>query len=304
MTESLSQLSTFLHPVGISTLKYGITIPVEAQTDRLLSIPKGEKIPVTIIYPGVTPVVAEVRRLNNSVGHLQFRYEKVSHSQLRDALSSNFGDSLGGLLEVAEIKQDVFQITPFSTDQKPTLQFKKFHGHNIAAAELFANPEIEKIRSGINSVAYDPLYSQAAYNTLIKDSFVSLGWKAEPKVVDTLGLKCDFERGGIWVEVEFGNARTYYQDFIKFIMARDHREAQLGLLVCPVDSFAAMLCELGRSRAAGGKGKSGAASYSGMMSFEKAERELPYFGRIFDMPIAIAGVGFSTKALHHHTMGL
>lgn len=34
-----------------------------------------------------------------------------------------------------------------------------------------------------------------------------------------------------------------------------------------------------------------AASYGGMMSFEKAARELPYLGFMFDMPIVVAGVG-------------
>ena len=33
--------------------------------------------------------------------------------------------------------------------------------------------------------------------------------------------------------------------------------------------------------------------YSGMMSFEKAVRELPYLGFMFEMPIVVAGVGLS-----------
>ncbi len=31
--------------------------------------------------------------------------------------------------------------------------------------------------------------------------------------------------------------------------------------------------------------------YSGMMSYEKAVRELPYLGFMFEMPIVVAGVG-------------
>jgi hypothetical protein len=38
----------FLHPVGPSTFKYGITIPVAAQTARYLAIGKGEKVAVTL----------------------------------------------------------------------------------------------------------------------------------------------------------------------------------------------------------------------------------------------------------------
>ena len=67
----------FLHPVGQSTLKYGVTIPLEAQTDQMLSILKGEKVPVTITFDSGDQVTAEIRRLNNRVGQLQFRYEQL-----------------------------------------------------------------------------------------------------------------------------------------------------------------------------------------------------------------------------------
>ena len=35
-------------------------------------------------------------------------------------------------------------------------------------------------------------------------------------------LKSDFAKDGAWVEIEFGNARTYYQDFLKFMLAFHH----------------------------------------------------------------------------------
>ena len=38
----------FLHPVGTSTLRYGVTIPIEAQTERMSAIEKGGKVPVTV----------------------------------------------------------------------------------------------------------------------------------------------------------------------------------------------------------------------------------------------------------------
>jgi hypothetical protein len=38
----------FLHPVGVSTFKYGVTIPLEAQTERLRAIEKGGKVTVTV----------------------------------------------------------------------------------------------------------------------------------------------------------------------------------------------------------------------------------------------------------------
>jgi Restriction endonuclease BglII len=110
-------------------------------------------------------------------------------------------------------------------------------------------------------------------------------------VVKELGLKCDFEKNGIWVEVEFGNARSYYQDYVKFMLARKYRAARLGLLLCPTTSFAALLCELGQKRARENSVSERPPVYSGMMSYEKAARELPFLGFMFEMPIVVAGVG-------------
>jgi hypothetical protein len=83
----------FLHPVGASTLKYGVTIPVEAQTERMHGIAKGRKAPVTVLFGTEEPVVAEIRRLNNKPGHLQFRYENKAQERLRQYLLNVFGNS-------------------------------------------------------------------------------------------------------------------------------------------------------------------------------------------------------------------
>src|SRR6266568_8575889 len=94
----------FLHPVGASTFKYGVTIPVEAQTERMRAIDKGGKTPVTVLFGTEEPVVAEIRRLNNKPGHLQFRYENKVQERLRQYLARVFGNSAeGNLLGVEEV---------------------------------------------------------------------------------------------------------------------------------------------------------------------------------------------------------
>ena len=75
------------------------------------------------------------------------------------------------------------------------------------------------------------------------------------------------------------------------MMAKKYSNARLGLLLCPTTSFAALLCELGRQRARENVVRERPAVYSGMMSYEKAVREMPLLGFIFDMPIVVAGVG-------------
>jgi len=73
----------FLHPVGKSTLRQGITVPVSAQTVWTDRIEKGQSLPVSILYGEQNQVDASLRRINNSLGHLQFRYESRRQEGLR-----------------------------------------------------------------------------------------------------------------------------------------------------------------------------------------------------------------------------
>ena len=284
----------FLHPVGVSTFKYGVTIPVEAQTKRMRAIEKGGKVPVTIFFGTEVPVVAEIRRLNNQPGHLQFRYENKSQVRLRQYLTGIFGSPTdGNLLEVEEVSPFTFLFKPILKNTAPFLQISDMLLHRLDLKEMERFTEIGQIRDSLAAVEYDAGFSQMDYNSHINEGLTFKGWNREQKVVDELGLKCDFEKNGIWVEVEFGNARSYYQDYVKFMLAKKYRNARLGLLLCPTTSFAALLCELGRQRARENVVRERPSAYSGMMSYEKAARELPFLGFMFEMPIVVAGVGVS-----------
>lgn len=282
----------FLHPVGASTFKYGVTIPVEAQTERMRTIEKGGKVPAIIIYGNEESVMAEIRRLNNRLGHLQFRYTNKAQERLRLYLSGVFSSSTeGNLLEVTEIAPFTFIFKPILINTTPSLQISDMLLHRLEQKEVERFAEIGQIRESLAAVEYDAGFSQSDYNGLISEGLTGSGWNREQRVVDELGLKCDFEKNGVWVEVEFGNARSYYQDYVKFMLAKKYRDARLGLLLCPTTSFASLLCELGRQRARQNSVAEKLPVYSGMMSYEKAVRELPYLGFLFEMPIVIAGVG-------------
>jgi hypothetical protein len=283
----------FLHPVGTSTFKYGVTIPVETQTERMLAIGKGGKVPATILFGSDEPVVAEIRRLNNKPGHLQFRYENKAQERLRQGLMRVFGHAEGSLLQVSEVAPFTFLFKPILRTASPTLQVSDMLLHRLEQKEVEGVAEIGQIQESLANVAYDVNFSQSDYNRRINEGLIKEGWNCEQKVVDGLGLKCDFEKNGIWVEVEFGNARSYYQDYVKFMLARKYRKARLGLLLCPTTSFASLLCELGRQRARENVVRERPPVYSGMMSYEKAVRELPFLGFMFEMPIVVAGVGVS-----------
>lgn len=281
----------FLHPVGESTFKYGVTIPVEAQTERMHAIEKGDKVPVTILFGTEEPVMAEIRRLNNKPGHLQFRYENKSQERLRRSLSGVFSSTEeGNLLEVVEIAPFTFLFKPILKNKIPFLQISDMILHRLVQKEMEQFGEIDQIKDSLAAVKYNSGFSQSDYNGFINEELIRKGWNREQRVIKELGLKCDFEKNGIWVEVEFGNARSYYQDYVKFMLAKKYRNARLGLLLCPTTSFASLLCELGRQRARENVVRERPPVYSGMMSYEKAVRELPYLGFMFEMPIVVAGV--------------
>lgn len=294
MQPSLFDKLNFLHPVGVSTLKYGVTIPLEAQTERLRAIEKGGKVVVTVLCGAEEPVIAEIRRLNNKPGHLQFRYENKSQERLRLWLTAMFSvPAAGNLLEIVEVSPFTFLFKPILKSIAPTLHISDQRLHNLQQRELDEIAEISQIMESLHAVEYDAGYSQLDYNSLISTGLIDRGWQREQRVVNELGLKCDFEKNGVWVEVEFGNARSYYQDYVKFMLARKYRAARLGLLLCPTTSFAALLCELGQKRARENSVSERLPVYSGMMSYEKAARELPFLGFMFEMPIVVAGVGVS-----------
>ncbi len=289
---------TFLHPVGVSTFKYGVTIPVEAQTERMCTIEKGSKTPVTILFGAEESVIAEIRRLNNNHGHLQFRYENKGQERLRQFLLGTFGSRTdGSLLEVVEVSPFTFLFKPILNDSSPCLYINDMLLHRLEPQTVKDYAEIEMIKESIALVKYGAGLNQSDYNGRISEGLVKQGWNCEQRVIDELGLRCDFEKNGVWVEIEFGNARSYYQDYVKFMLAKKYRDARLGLLLCPTTAFASLLCELGRQRARENVVRERAPVYSGMMSYEKAVRELPYLGFMFQMPIVVAGVGVSGETL-------
>jgi len=146
--------------------------------------------------------------------------------------------------------------------------------------------EVEKI---INGISFKADEGQAHYNREIERAFSSLSWQKEGKAIPELDLKYDYRKGTVQVEVEFGNARSYYQDYIKFMLSYFSKQIHLGTLIAPTLGFANILCEIGKQKAL----QRGRKTYSGMMHFEKAFKEFQYLKPIFDIPIVILGIDVS-----------
>ena len=85
-----------------------------------------------------------------------------------------------------------------------------------------------------------------------------------------LGLKGDFVRNGVFIEVEFGNVASMHRDFFKFQIANRSGAGAVGVLVVATDRFSRFFD-------------------SGVATFEIAERNRPFLAIGIQMPLWING---------------
>ena len=280
----------FKHAIGKSTFEEGFSVP-RSYEEWIGAPEKGQKCSITLLFEEKC-ILASLRRINNERGQVQVKYEGASGRKFREWLQAVFCRSTmeicGEYFELHMINAVTFRIIPFPQSVKYDNLYIidwLFHQGSNRYLERGALSEIQTI---IQSVDFNRAEGQAHYNRALSRQFSEWSWEKERRVVPELGLKSDFVKDDIWLEVEFGNARTYYQDFLKFMLASKYNSAQVGVLLVPSESFANHLCSVGRNRAEA-KGKN---CYSGMIHFEKVRRELLYIEFMFSMPIAIASIGF------------
>ena len=130
---------------------------------------------------------------------------------------------------------------------------------------------------GVRASALMPV-DQAAMNRQIRDGLAMLGWSPEPYIlIDREGqpidtrLRGDFEKSGVFVEVEFGNVASFYRDLFKFHIAGTTGAARVGVIVVATDALA-RLFDQGQAR------------------FEQAVSMLPYMRAGVQLPTAIVGI--------------
>ena len=148
--DAIEPMVRFLHPVGKSTLRQGITVPLAAQKGWLRLIPKGESQTVQIRFDEGGYVQATLRRINNARGHLQFRYEGKGQKQLRDYLTRTFGAGKprpNALLQIAETGKGAFSFIPVSGNQAATANLTMYKPlfHNIQDSEKRTISELHEL---------------------------------------------------------------------------------------------------------------------------------------------------------------
>lgn len=280
----------FKHLVGKSSLKEGITI--HKNYESFFESPKvGDKKEITLIFGDNQNTRVTLRKLNNIRQHVQIKYTTKSHvsfvNWLNEVFKATKSGRVGEFLEFKKISTDVYQLIPITTkDSHNTSLYiadsMHYRSATVANKEIYLN-EIESVIKGIKFQIDE---GQSYYNKKLEQAFVEYGWKKEGRAIPELDLKYDFRKNEIQIEVEFGNARSYYQDYIKFMLSYNSKQINLGMLITPTFDFANILCEIGKQKAL----LRGRKTYSGMMHYEKADKEFAYLKTIFDMPIIILGI--------------
>jgi hypothetical protein len=184
-----------------------------------------------------------------------------SHQYAETVLQGQFRDEWEQLLDVlGTLEVPLRPAGPFTSTGRPKSPKRQ-----------------SRVIGGRRASALMPV-DQAAMNKLIRDALSKLGWNAEPYIlIDREGhpidtrLRGDFEKSGVFVEVEFGNVASFYRDLFKFHIAGTTGAAQVGVIVVATDALA-RLFDQGQAR------------------FEQAVSLLPYMRAGVQLPTAIVGL--------------
>lgn len=289
---------TFKHIIGKSTFKQGFTVPKRIYSS--LSLPeKGHHREIQLLFETDQIVCAKLYRINNNVGHLQVRYEGQQGEKFRNWLLEIFSKSwnnpktnINEYFEVIIVDDNIFEIKPFPLNDN-TLYLEDIVTHKIDDGRLFNDERFIEIVDVIRIIPFITNGRQEHYNNEIKQHLIEKAWLYEQKVVNDkrIHLKCDFRKSDMQLEIEFGNARTYYQDLIKFAMSYNAGIVKFGGLLVPSSKFSKYLCHLGHLNALQ-KSHGKKSQYSGMMDFNKAAIEFDYIKAIFNIPFFILSINY------------
>lgn len=104
-------------------------------------------------------------------------------------------------------------------------------------------PEISEIRAAVDAIqwAEDFAYCgeaisrrhQSGYNRALAVEFFRAGWTAQPVLRANPKLIGDFQKGLVFVEVQFGNSATLYRDYYKFQYGLANGLLSLAVLIVP-----------------------------------------------------------------------
>ncbi len=114
---------------------------------------------------------------------------------------------------------------------------------------------------------------QQSLNNLLDADFVRRGWEQQPLVTEdeVTGIRADYKKARVQVEVQFGNMARWYTDVFKFQVSYSLGLIDVGVLVVPMQKFANTIDE-------------------NVAYYERVVRELPYAKMSITLPIFVLGI--------------
>ena len=120
-------------------------------------------------------------------------------------------------------------------------ELKHLHcGDNLLKSQ---KREIDEIEFVIESVKWEKekevndetkiFKHQSAYNKIFENEFEKLNWNKKPMLSKQPRLIGDFQKGLVFIEVQFGNSATLYRDFYKFQYGFQKGLLSLSVLIVP-----------------------------------------------------------------------
>lgn len=115
--------------------------------------------------------------------------------------------------------------------------------------------------------------SQKQMNVLLNAEFKKKEWDCQPLVTQdqVTGIKSDYKKNRVQVEVQFGNMARWYTDVFKFQVSYSLGLIDVGVLVVPMQAFANTIDE-------------------NVAHYERVVRELPYAKMSITLPIWVVGI--------------
>jgi hypothetical protein len=159
-----------------------------------------------------------------------------------------------------------------------------------APAPLLDPGELDPRRGGVKRRKREPTKAnpapryfflpvdQKALNRYLDIEFKRRKWELQPPIVGPdraggpeTGLKGDYKKGRLQVEVQLGNMARWYTDVFKFQLSYSLGEIDVAVLVVPTQAFANVIDE-------------------NVAYFERVSRELPWAKMSLTLPIWVIGI--------------
>jgi hypothetical protein len=158
-------------------------------------------------------------------------------------------------------------------------RFSYRFAEQVLNSKLAIKQEVESI---LTSDALEIATLSRPANKVLRESFVSKGWRDQPHVFgeeDEPGAKMDFLKERVGIEVGFGHASFIGIDLLKFQVSSYSALDQIdvGIYVVTTRRFQKHLATHNQN-------------WEGSLSFEKVTRYLPHFKSAIQVPIYVLGI--------------